>query len=115
MGPVGGTHHLVYPIWWSSMPSLMKGWIDRVFTPGIALLANDQALYLNYLSEAKNSRSCSKGKQPVFMQLMAPTCVVQDFSGPSTFQIVMVSLFEECSFEPLWDVSSCLHLGRIMG
>ena len=26
----------VYPIWWSSMPSLMKGWIDRVFTPGIA-------------------------------------------------------------------------------
>ncbi|MCL2038231.1 NAD(P)H-dependent oxidoreductase [Candidatus Saccharibacteria bacterium] len=26
----------IYPIWWSSMPSLLKGWIDRVFTPGYA-------------------------------------------------------------------------------
>lgn len=34
--------HLVfiYPIWWSSMPSLMKGWIDRVFTPRIAYSSN---------------------------------------------------------------------------
>ena len=31
----------VYPIWWSSMPSLLKGWIDRVFTPGIAYSANN--------------------------------------------------------------------------
>ncbi len=29
--------HLIsaHPIWWSSMPSLMKGWIDRVFTLGL--------------------------------------------------------------------------------
>jgi putative NADPH-quinone reductase len=26
----------IYPIWYSSMPSLLKGWIDRVFTPGFA-------------------------------------------------------------------------------
>ena len=22
----------IYPIWWSSMPAILKGWIDRVFT-----------------------------------------------------------------------------------
>ena len=32
----------VYPIWWSGMPSLLKGWIDRVFTPGIAYSANNR-------------------------------------------------------------------------
>lgn len=26
----------VYPIWWSSMPSLLKGWLDRVLTSGFA-------------------------------------------------------------------------------
>ena len=26
----------IYPIWFSSMPSLLKGWIDRVMTPGFA-------------------------------------------------------------------------------
>lgn len=23
-----------FPLWWASMPAIMKGWIDRVFTPG---------------------------------------------------------------------------------
>lgn len=32
------------------MPSLLKGWIDRVFTPGIAYSANNRGSFiLNYL------------------------------------------------------------------
>ena len=27
---------LVFPTWWSAEPSLLKGWFDRVLTPGIA-------------------------------------------------------------------------------
>lgn len=26
----------VYPIWWSGMPAILKGYIERVFTPGFA-------------------------------------------------------------------------------
>lgn len=28
--------HLVYPIWWTGMPAMLKGYVDRVFTPGFA-------------------------------------------------------------------------------
>ncbi len=27
---------LVFPTWWSGMPAILKGWLDRVFLPGVA-------------------------------------------------------------------------------
>ena len=27
---------LIFPTWWFGMPAILKGWIDRVFAPGIA-------------------------------------------------------------------------------
>lgn len=39
---VAWSEHIVffYPVWWASMPSLLKGWIDRVLTPGFAYNMN---------------------------------------------------------------------------
>jgi NAD(P)H dehydrogenase (quinone) len=35
---IAGADHLVliFPIWWNVMPARMKGWLDKVFTPGFA-------------------------------------------------------------------------------
>ena len=34
-----------FPLWWTSFPAIMKGWIDRVFAPGIAFNAAEQRHY----------------------------------------------------------------------
>ncbi len=28
----------VYPTWWYNLPAMLKGWLDRVFVPGVAFL-----------------------------------------------------------------------------
>lgn len=32
---------LVFPTWWFGMPAILKGWIDRVFAPGVAFAHGD--------------------------------------------------------------------------
>ena len=32
----------VYPTWWSSLPAILKGWLERVMAPGVAFVFNAQ-------------------------------------------------------------------------
>ncbi len=34
----------IYPTWWGGMPAILKGFIDRVFTPGFAFKYNSEKL-----------------------------------------------------------------------
>ena len=36
----------VHPTWWSSMPAILKGWIDRTMLPGIAFSVDPETLKL---------------------------------------------------------------------
>lgn len=31
----------VYPTWWFGMPAILKGWIERVFVPGVSFVFDD--------------------------------------------------------------------------
>lgn len=45
---------LIYPTWWYGMPAMMKGWIDRVWQPGVAFELEPQGgIRLHMLSNIR--------------------------------------------------------------
>jgi NAD(P)H dehydrogenase (quinone) len=44
---------LVYPTWWYGLPAMLKGWIDRVWQPGIAFTIEDGVFKTHYLTRVK--------------------------------------------------------------
>ncbi len=33
---------LVYPTWWSGLPAILKGWLERVMVPGVGFVFNER-------------------------------------------------------------------------
>ncbi|NMA03816.1 MAG: NAD(P)H-dependent oxidoreductase [Clostridiales bacterium] len=41
----------IYPIWWAGQPAMVKGWIDRVLTPGFAYAFQEDGTIKGLLSD----------------------------------------------------------------
>jgi len=72
----------IYPIWWSSMPSLMKGWIDRVFTPGVAYSSNHKGIFILNFITGRQFKKLLKGKTAdIITTSQGPSWWYKIFSG----------------------------------
>ncbi|MBL8005446.1 MAG: NAD(P)H-dependent oxidoreductase [Candidatus Kapabacteria bacterium] len=60
--------HLVwiYPVWWGSIPAIMKGFIDRVFLPGFAFKKRENSVWWDKLLTNKSARIISTLDQPAW-------------------------------------------------
>lgn len=57
----------VYPVWWGSIPAILKGFIDRVFLPGFAFKKRDNSLLWDPLLKGRSARIISTLDQPVWV------------------------------------------------
>ncbi|CAH1195620.1 hypothetical protein PAECIP111893_00730 [Paenibacillus plantiphilus] len=46
----------VYPIWWGTVPAILKGFIDRVFLPGFAFQSRPNSILWDKLLVGKSAR-----------------------------------------------------------
>ncbi len=58
--------HLVwiYPVWWGSVPALMKGFLDRVLLPGYAFQKRENSVWWDKLFTTKSARIICTLDQP---------------------------------------------------
>ncbi|MEZ4970384.1 MAG: NAD(P)H-dependent oxidoreductase [Flavobacteriaceae bacterium] len=54
----------IYPVWWGSVPAMMKGFLDRVLLPGFAFQKRQNSLWWDKLITAKTSRIICTMDQP---------------------------------------------------
>ncbi len=61
-------NHLVwiYPVWWGSVPAIMKGFIDRIFLPGFAFKKREGSVWWDKLLKGKSARIISTLDQPAW-------------------------------------------------
>lgn len=58
--------HLVwiYPVWWGSVPAMMKGFLDRVLLPGFAFKKREGSLWWDKFFKGKTARIICTLDQP---------------------------------------------------
>lgn len=58
--------HLVWihPVWWGGLPALMKGFIDRLFLPGLAYKYRENSLWWDKLLKGKTAHIITTIDQP---------------------------------------------------
>jgi NAD(P)H dehydrogenase (quinone) len=54
----------IYPVWWSSVPAIMKGFLDRVLLPGFAFKKRDNSLFNDKHLSGKTARIICTLDQP---------------------------------------------------
>lgn len=60
--------HLVwiYPVWWGSVPAIMKGFLDRILLPGFAFNKREKSLWWDKLFTRKTARIICTLDQPAW-------------------------------------------------
>ena len=75
----------IFPVWWASLPAIMKGFIDRLFLPGFAFKKRENSVWWDKFLTGKTARLIYTldqpawyfrfiNKRPVYYAMKQQTC-----------------------------------------
>lgn len=87
--------HLVFvhPVWWGGLPAIMKGFIDRVFLPGLTFKYRENSIWWDKLLVGKTARIITTLDQPSWYYKFV-------YGSPSVNQLKK-SILEFCGVKPV--------------
>lgn len=83
----------VHPVWWGGLPAITKGFVDRLFLPGMAFSYKPNSVWWNKLLSGKTAHIITTLDQPGFYYRLA-------FGRPSVNQL-RKSILEFCGVKPV--------------
>ena len=83
----------VYPNWWSTVPALLKGLIDRVFVPGFAFKYKENSPFWDKLLKGKTAR--------LIVTMDTPKWYYWLINKNSGHNAMRVGLLEFCGIKPV--------------
>lgn len=83
----------VHPVWWGGFPALMKGFIDRLFLPGMAYKFRENSVWWDKLLRGKTAHILTTLDQPGWYYRLF-------FGRPSVNQL-RKSILEYCGVKPV--------------
>lgn len=92
---------IVYPMWWGSMPALLKGFLDRCWLPGFAFKYHSQDPFWDRLLKGRSAHIVVTSDAP---------CLYNFFAyGNAPYRIMKKTVLGFCGFKPV----RVTPLGRI--
>lgn len=87
--------HLVWihPVWWGGLPAIMKGFIDRLFLPGMAFRYRENSVWWDRLLKGKTAHIITTLDQPGWYYRLA-------YGRPSVNQLKKSTL-KFCGVDPV--------------
>lgn len=80
----------IYPLWWGMMPALLKGFIDRVLTPGFAF---------NYTSKGKIEKLMTGKTTEIICTLDYPIFIFKTLFNGGGVKVMRKMILNFCGFK----------------
>ncbi|MBI3778983.1 MAG: NAD(P)H-dependent oxidoreductase [Gammaproteobacteria bacterium] len=83
----------VYPIWWGTIPALLKGFVERVFLPGFAVNFRDNSPLWDKLLKGRSAR--------LIVTLNTPSWIYRWYFGRPGHNTMKKTILQFCGVSPV--------------